>query len=107
MIGSIVGIFLPNSVDIWIGDLLSEEAIWNLMTGGSINNVIDMENFDLDSLNITFSSINYIINTFVKELLASLFSVFVFVFTYILMKRLEVEKSEDRSAQLSHNLEEL
>jgi hypothetical protein len=56
-------------------------------------NISDIKSLDLESLKITFSTQNYIINSFVKELIASIFTVFIFIFTYIFMKRLEVEKT--------------
>ncbi|MCP4523931.1 MAG: hypothetical protein GY828_06980 [Candidatus Gracilibacteria bacterium] len=116
-IGNTLGVLLPDALNIDASELMSEESIGNLLSSEGIGNLADpknmnlesilnilpngvnktdgLESIDLDSINISFSWVKFIISAFFEELLASIFSVFTFVFTYIFMKRLKLEKNEN------------
>jgi len=96
LIGSIVGLFLPDSIKInWLDDLLSSDQISSAMAWGKMPT-----NFDMSQLDVTFSSINHIIASFANQFIATIFIVFWFVFTYIFMKRLVLESNNHLNLEI-------
>lgn len=89
----ILSLFLPEAIEVTgLDNILNQENIWNILNNWWI--IPDVNNFDFSNLDISFSYISYIISEFFTQLLKTIFTVFWFVFTYIFMKRLELESNE-------------
>lgn len=96
----ISNIFLPNSVDTGLDKYMTLDNFLKIKNGVNPTEIIK-----IDEIEITFSQINFLINTFVWEFLSALIVVFWFVFTYIFMKRLELESKENLNLEIINKSE--
>lgn len=96
----ISNIFLPNSVDTWLDKYLTLDNFIKIKNG-----VNPLDIIKIDEIEIIFSQINFLINSFVWEFLSALIIIFWFVFTYIFMKRLEIESKENMNLELVNETE--
>lgn len=96
----ISNIFLPSSVDTGLDKYVTLDNFIKIQ-----NWVNPMDIIKVDEIEVTFSQINFLINTFVWEFLSALIVVFWFVFTYIFMKRLELESKENLNLEIINKSE--
>lgn len=98
-IEGIFEIFISNPVTVlWLEELILslENSQWNI----NISEVIKNSNID-----ISFSNINYVISTFVTQFIWVMWAVFMLVFTFVFMKRLEIESKQNTSSEIINETE--
>lgn len=95
----IFDIFLPEVVRIiWLEEIINSlsQNVWTV----DLNAIINNSNFDID-----FSNIAYLISTFFFQMISTIWSVFVLIFTYLFMRRLEIESKENMNLELVNETE--
>lgn len=100
-IESIFEIFIPDSLTVlWLDELILwlQNTQWNV----NISEVFNNSNFD-----ISFSNITYLISTFITQFIWVISSVFMLVFTYVFMKRLELENKQNSSSDIINESENI
>ena len=93
-IEGIFNIFLSDAVSIvWLEQIITSinSNSWSI----DLNSILN--NWDLS---VSISNSSYLIWTFISQLIASIWSIFVFVFMYIFMKRLEIELQDSMNLEL-------
>lgn len=97
----IFNIFIPEPLAIlWLEEFI--QSLENISSQQELQNAISNSNFE-----VTFSNITYFISTFVTQLLATIWSVFIIVFTYIFMLRLEEENKNNSSSDIINETENI